>query len=345
MLKRLLSRGWLIILLSVTLLGCDRATTRPQLSLAGSLYVGWMPWYLAAEDGTLAKYAQKNQLDIEFIRGDYIETINQFAAGGVDAVVLTNVDALALLANAGVATDVILIGSYSAGNDAVFMRPTATPELAGKTLGLVEYSVSHYLLERCMQQQQQPLDAVRRLNIADSEIAAAFAAPGTELDGVVTWNPISRQIEQRFGGKKVCDSRQIEHEIADMLVVKRDTLNQHPGFAQALLHTWFDITGRLAGPQAKATRQRLGELSGTDGAAYQAQLADTELLAQPEAALRALQDPQMQQTMKRVQRFVQRHQLVPNAGPATSVSYQRPKAAIHMNAQPLQHYVQQQTRP
>ena len=174
---------------------------------------------LADEDGTLKRVGAEFGLDIEFVRADYAETITLFAGGAVDAVVVTNTDAIPAVASAGVEADVLLVGSFSDGNDAIMLRPGAGNDLRGKTLGLVEYSVSHYLLDRYLEQANIPFDAVKWVNIADSAIAASFVSAAGGIDGAVTWNPIVDEIETRHGGRRLADSRLIRREIADMLVI------------------------------------------------------------------------------------------------------------------------------
>lgn len=312
----------------------------PKFKLAGSIYVGWMPWFLASEDGTLKKVGKTHGVDIEFVRGDYIETINQFAAGGVDAVVLTNIDAVALLVGSGVKTDVVLIGSYSHGNDAIMLpKSSQDTNLTSKRLGLVEYSVSHYLLDRYLEKQNIPQDAVKKLNVSDSEIAAAFAAGGSDLDGVVTWNPIVLQIEDQLNGKRLADSKIIEKEIADMLVVRRSVVESNPQFVQALLDTWFTMTARMNASDKAAVYEQLGKLSGGSGVQYQAQLETTLLVDSPEQALAFIQEDGLKSTMTSVKRFVDRYQLVEGNVQQQWVGYSaQSDAIIRFNEQPLQSY-------
>ena len=309
------------------------AESKPTMKIASSIYVGWMPWFLAAQDGTLKKYGDLEKINIEFIEGDYIETINQFAAGSVDAVTLTNVDALALLVGTNVRSDVILIGSYSNGNDAVILKPGTSQDLIGKTVGLVEYSVSHYLLDRYLENEKIPFNQVKWINIADSEIAAAFTS--SSLEGVITWNPIVLQLEQTLNGIRFYDSRSLNKEIADMLVVRGSVLEEHPEFANALLSTWFEIVSRLKNGDEQ-TFEDLGKLSGMDGKNYQKQLSTTTLIYNKEEALNAIKDSSLPQTMKYIHQFVDRHKLLLNPPPTPWVSYDKHNPSIiNFNEQPL----------
>lgn len=318
----------------------EQQQKKSSFKLAGSIYVGWMPWFLADEDGTLKQKAKQQGIEIEFIRGDYIETISQFAAGGADAVVLTNIDALTLLVKHNIETDVVLIGSYSNGNDAILMRDGEGGDIQGKTFGLVEFSVSHYLLDRYLEKNELPFDSVKWVNIDDSQIAGAFAAPGTEIAGVITWNPIAMQIEDKLEGNRIYDSSSLKNEIADLLVVKRSVASEHPELVKALLETWFDVAGRMKGNDRDATLKELGRLSGTDGAAYARQLESTILLDSPEAAENAIEARHWATTMEEVLEFAERHEMLSNRDLTDCVSFgDGNKKVIHFDSSHLKQLV------
>lgn len=339
----LIISSFIAVLMTITLVFFapkDEMASLPKFKFAASIYVGWMPWFLAAEDGTLATTAESYGINIDFVRGDYIETINQFAAGGIDGVVLTNVDAQALLVSSGIKTDVILIGSFSNGNDAILLpQSIQDTNLSGKRLGLVEYSVSHYLLDRYLETQNIPLDSVHKLNVSDSEIAAAFATVGSNLDGVVTWNPIVLQIENQLKGKRLADSSIIEREIADMLVVRRSVMESNPKFAQALLATWFKMTEKMNGANKVDVYKALGQLSGGTAKQYEEQLKTTYLVDSPHKALAQMQDDKMKATMANVKRFVDRYHLVDGQANSEWVGFNsNSQALIRFNEQPLLSY-------
>ena len=79
-----------------------------------------MPWGYAADHGIVQKWADKYGLTIEVTQfNDYVESMNQYTAGAYDAVTLTNMDGLSIPAAGGVDTTVVIVGDFSAGNDAV----------------------------------------------------------------------------------------------------------------------------------------------------------------------------------------------------------------------------------
>ena len=337
----------ILLLFSVSFFGCNQdkvdtarktetnssqsVDSKKEFKLGVSLYVGWMPWYLANDDSTLADAAKEKGISIDVVTGDSVETFTQYAGGNLDAVVMTNIDAISFLINSNVESDVVLIGSFSNGNDAILLRPDQE-SVENTTLGLVEYSVSHYLLDRYLELNSIDKSKVKVLNIADSEIAGAFAASGDDIQGVVTWNPIVMQIEDKLKGKRLFDSSEIEEEIADLLVVRRTVAESNPEFVQTLLETWFEVTGRLDGDKRAVTVEALGKLCGTDGDGYERQLKTTDLINTTDRALEELRDERMKKTMVEVREFAEANKLVKKAPANEWVTYPgQQKGIIHFN--------------
>ncbi len=287
--------------------GCrDTAGTNsaPVLKLAASVYVGWMPWMLAAESAVLKDIGQKNGVNLSLIRGDYAETINQYMTGHVDAVAITNIDALAAFAEAKIASDVILIGSYSAGNDAILL-PAGKTELAiGGEVVLVKNSVSEYVLSRYLEINKRQLSSVKLTDVSDANIARTFVAAGDAIAGAVTWKPIVDGVRSNANAHSLFDSAQLPGEIADLLVVRRSVLQEHPNFAKALLESWFSVMRKLQSAERTDTIAALARLSASTAVEYESQLATTMLMDTPAKARAALNDPALKQTMDRVAGFV-----------------------------------------
>lgn len=307
-----------------------------QFKVASSVYVGWMPWMYAAEKGYLKQEAEARGMRIQLVRGDYADTIDQFVRGDVDAVTMTNIDALAALAASGVMADVVLIGSFSNGNDAILVNAQAPASLAGARLALVEGSVSQYLLDRYLESEKIDAKSVSVFPVSDSDIAKKLASAGDGLTGVVTWQPIVGSIEDNLKTRRLADSSKFNKEIADLLIVRRSVLQAHPEFAQALLSTWFKVMEDLNGANRSQTIQQLSQLSGDTPESYAAQLKTTILLSKAAEALSAMLDPDVLQRMVRVEKFGRDHNLLGQVPPGTKLFGQQAEAvAMRWNAEPL----------
>jgi NitT/TauT family transport system substrate-binding protein len=99
------------------------ADGKKSFKVAWSIYVGWMPWDYADQSGILKKWADKYGIKIELTQiNDYVESINQYTAGGFDACVMTNMDMLTIPSAGGVDSTALIVGDFSNGNDGVVLK-------------------------------------------------------------------------------------------------------------------------------------------------------------------------------------------------------------------------------
>src|SRR5437868_10643579 len=126
------------------------AAPKKEFNIAWTIYVGWMPWPYAAESGIVKKWADKYGITINVTQiNDYVESINQYTAGKFDGVTVTNMDALTIPAAGGVDSSAIIMGDFSNGNDGVVLKDAKSlADIKGRSVNIVELSVSHYLLAR-----------------------------------------------------------------------------------------------------------------------------------------------------------------------------------------------------
>ena len=186
------------------------AAPKKEFDIAWTIYVGWMPWPYAAETGIVKKWADKYGITIKVTQiNDYVESINQYTAGKFDGVTMTNMDALTIPAAGGVDTTILVIGDYSNGNDGVVLKDAKSiADIKGRTINLVELSVSHYLLARGLESAGMSEKDIKTVNTSDADILAAFQS--ADSNAVVTWNPMLAEAKAREGyiaeselGKKV----------------------------------------------------------------------------------------------------------------------------------------------
>src|SRR5690349_411858 len=216
------------------------AQAKTDFKVAWSIYVGWMPWGYAADNGIVKKWADKYGITIEVTQfNDYVESMNQYTAGAYDAVTLTNVDGLSIPAAGGVDTTAVIIGDFSAGNDAVILKDKAAlADIKGMPVNLVEFSVSHYLLARALESAGMTERDVNVVNTSDPDMVGAFQTP--EVTAMVTWNPMVSEILALPNATKVFDSAQIPGEIIDMMVANTEVVAANPDFGNALAGIWYD---------------------------------------------------------------------------------------------------------
>ena len=274
-------------------------------TIGWTIYAGWVPWPYADQAGIVKKWADKYGVTINVVQiNDYVESLNQFTAGKIVGVTATNMDALTLPAAAGVDTTVLIIGDYSNGNDGIVLKNGATlADLKGRSVNLVENSVSHYLLARGLEQAGLAQTDVKTVNTSDADMVAAFGAPDTTA--VVTWNPLLAEIKAMPGATEVFNSSAIPGEILDTLIVSTEAITADPNLAKALVGIWYETTALMKAdtPEGRAAREAMGRIAGTDLAGYEAQLAATFLYADAADAAAFAASPDLAAANDKVRKF------------------------------------------
>ncbi len=309
-----------ITTLILALLLSGQSIASEPFKVCWSIYVGWMPWGHAAEQGIVDKWAKKYGIEIEVVQiNDYIESINQYTAGGFDACTMTNMDALTIPAAGGVDSTALVIGDFSNGNDGVVLKGTdKLAAIKGQTVNLVELSVSHYLLARGLDTVGLKESDLKVVNTSDADMVAVYGTD--DVTAVATWNPLLSEITSMPDSHLVFDSSQIPGEIIDLLVINTDTLKANPKLGKALTGAWYETMAMMSdeGPGGVAAREAMAQASGTDLAGYDAQLASTRMFYSAAEAVALTESPEVVKTMQQVAEFSFAHGLLgegaPNAG-------------------------------
>ena len=307
-------RSLLTALLCACLLGAPTAQAAPKsFKLCWSIFAGWMPWGYATEQGIVKKWADKYGIDIQVQQvPDYVGSIEQYTAGQFDACTMTNMDALTIPAAAGKDSTALIIGDFSNGADGVLLRGSGKriQDLKGKTVLLVENSVSHYLLSRALEWALLEESDVTIQHISDTRIADAFLAG--QGDAVITWNPILAEIRRKAEVSQVFTSNLIPGEILDLTVVDSQTLAQYPQFGRALTGAWFETQRLLGLPTAtgREARTKMAAAAETTPEDFEAQLSTLRSFYSPRTALNFTRTGKLPDLMQRVARFADAHGLL-----------------------------------
>ena len=281
---RAMLTAFAVLALAFVPLSQAEAQAKKDFKVGWSIYVGWMPWGYAMDNGIVKKWADKYDINIELVQfNDYIEGINQFTAGAYDGVMATNMDALAIPSAGGVDSTILLICDYSDGNDVIILKgKDSLADIKGQKVNLVELSVSHYTLARGLESIGLSEKDVTVINTSDADMIAAYST--SDVTAMVTWNPMAAEILADANAHNVFDSSSLPGEIQDSLVVNTATLKANPDFAKAMTGIWYETMALMSADtaEAKAAKTAMGIASGTDLAGYEAQLAATEMYYTPE---------------------------------------------------------------
>lgn len=291
------------------------AYAEPTYKVAWSIYTGYMLWPYAQHSGILAKWAKKYGINIELVQvNDYIESINQYTGGKVDAVAATTMDALTIPAAGGVDTTIPVLGDYSNGNDGIVLKGAnkTFADLKGKKINLVQYSVSHYMLARAFETRGLNINDAKLQNVSDADFVAAFQTP--DVDAVVAWNPAFIELKKMPNVSVVYQSTEMPGELVDALLVNTKTLKAHPELGKALAGAWFETLSVIKANDAKSAEARkfMADLSGTSVDSLNAQIETTAFYYDPANGAAAVRSPDMVKAMDLVRTFCFEQNLMGN---------------------------------
>jgi NitT/TauT family transport system substrate-binding protein len=350
-----LSKIFIGTLLAVALSGCNlfegeggdapqtnaRSGGGGELAFGAARYIPWLPWYYANDNGIFQQYNEEYNVNITFQGGNYDSVINRFIGGELGAIAITNIDALSTLIRRNIEADVILISSYSMGNDMLLLPANADKNIQGKTVAVKERSAGHYLLERYLLKNQIPFDDVQITRVTeDFEFEAMLNSE--QVSAVATWNPIADKLQRDKGATILFDSHLIPQEIFHMVMIRRDIMQANPDLVKALLATWFAVMERMQGNSREATLDAFAMIAEADNrTAFTNQFNSIQLADNQVKALSIIRDRGIRKTMRHIRYFMERHELAGDVPVARWISYPgRTPNLIHFNASALQSFLE-----
>ena len=285
----------------------------PVFSLAWSEYPSWSTFGVAEQlglidgaEGKMGTAEKAHNVDIVLREADYDTCLQLYGAGTVDAVCMTNMDALA--PSLGRASVAVLPTSTSDGGDALIVTGPVTDvkQLKGKPIRGLEKSVSEYFFTRGLQARgEKPAD----YDFTNMDPGAAATAMQTgKVDAIVVWNPfILQTLKTTPDAKVLFDSSVIPGEIIDMVVVAKGSLEKPGGdrFAKAVVEAFYDVSDRIENP--KTRDETLVALGAKFSSLNAEQMADvvtkTKFYKTPAAARELFDSETLKQTMGKVTSF------------------------------------------
>jgi NitT/TauT family transport system substrate-binding protein len=233
----------------------DKAPAAPAVPAAAAplrvAYSDWPGW-TAFEVGIQKGWFKEAGLDVEFSWFDYLPSMEAFSAGKVDAVTVTNGDALVTGAN-GSKSKMILLTDYSNGNDKVIARPgiKSLADLKGKKIGLELTLVEHLLLLQGLKKQSMQQDQVSLVNFRTNETPQALASG--QVDAVAAWYPTSTQaLTSVPGATAIWTSADVPGLIYDTLAVSPQSLATRKADWAKFVKVWYRISDFVRDPATHA---------------------------------------------------------------------------------------------
>lgn len=211
------------------------AASGDTIKIGFSAWPGWFPWEVAKEKGIFEQVGLN--VDLVWFEG-YLDSINALAAGQLDGNSQTLNDTIASVAG-GSDQRIVLVNDNSTGNDQIIVSAdiSSIADLAGKSIGVEEGVVDHFLLALGLQSEGLSLDDVTIVNLETGAAAAAFASG--QLDAVAVFAPFTTSALERSGSHVLFTSKDFPGSIPDHLVLSGQLVDERPDDVQKLIEAWY----------------------------------------------------------------------------------------------------------
>jgi NitT/TauT family transport system substrate-binding protein len=257
----------------------------PPLRIAYSDWPGWTAFEVGIQKG----WFKEAGVDTDFEWFEYSPSMEAFAAGKVDAVMMVMGDALVTGAP-GARSVAILITDYSNGNDMIIARPPidSLKGLKGKKVGLEIGLVEHLLLLKGLEKVGMKETDVKLVNVITHETAQTLASK--DVDAVGAWQPNSDQaLKAVAGSKAVFTSAETPGLIYDLVNVSPKSLAERRADWVKVVKVWNRIVRFVKDPANRDEVVKImGARAGVPPEQYVKYLPGTRYLS-PEEALKAFE--------------------------------------------------------
>lgn len=214
------------------------------LKIGYSDWPGWVAWEVAIEKGMFKEAG----VDVSFEWFDYVASMDAYAAGQLDAVTMTNGDALVTGAS-GAKSVIILINDYSNGNDMIIGAPgiNSLQDLKGKKVGVEIGFVDHLLLLNGLEKAGMTESDVELVNVPTNETPQVLASG--DVSAIGAWQPSSGQALSLVPGSKVIYSSSDEPGlIYDVLAVNASSLASRKADWEKVIDVWYKAVAFIMDP-------------------------------------------------------------------------------------------------
>jgi NitT/TauT family transport system substrate-binding protein len=156
------------------------------LKIGYSDWPGWVAWQVAIDKN----WFKTAGLDVSFEWFDYSASMDAFAAGKLDAVTVTNGDALVMGGN-GAKCVMVMLTDYSNGNDIIVGKANVKTlkDLKGKKVGIEVSLVEHLLLLNGLKKAGMSESDVTLVNAKTNETPQVLGS--RDVAAIGAWQPIA----------------------------------------------------------------------------------------------------------------------------------------------------------
>jgi NitT/TauT family transport system substrate-binding protein len=217
---------------------------KTPLRIAFSDWPGWTAFEIGIQKG----WFKEAGVDVDFSWFEYSPSMEAFAAGKVDAVMMTVGDALVTGAP-GARSVGILITDYSNGNDMIVAKKgiTSLKGLKGKKVGLEIGLVEHLLLLKGLEKVGLKESDVTLVAVKTDQTAQSLASG--DVDAIGAWQPNSGQaLKAVAGSRAIFTSADVPGLIYDLVNVSPKSLAQRRADWVKVVKVWNRIEAFVTDP-------------------------------------------------------------------------------------------------
>lgn len=240
--KHILKHLMRLALTAVAGLAC-LTTLRAErpLKIAYSDWPGWVAWEIGIKKG----WFKEEGVDVQFLWFDYGASMEAYVAGQVDAVTMTNGDALVTGATGKPSVGIIL-NDFSNGNDMIVGGPgiKSMKDLKGKKVAVEEGFVCHLLLLKGLADNGMSPSDITIVNTPTNETPQVLASGAVAAIGA--WQPNSGQaLKATPGSSRIYSSHDSPGIIYDFLFVSPESLETRREDWKKVVKVWYRIVDYL----------------------------------------------------------------------------------------------------
>jgi NitT/TauT family transport system substrate-binding protein len=232
--KRFVSVATLGVLLGGVLAACSDWSEKP-LRVALNPWPGYAFLFLAQEK----RYFTEEGVNVELVELPSLTDVRMaFERGQVDGMATSLVEVLEVSHSAGRQAKICVMADFSNGADVILADDQFVdlPALAGARIGIEPGTLNRFILTRALNAHGLTFSDVEIVNLAQPSMHRALSDGA--VDAVVTYPPVSTEIERAAGVRKVFSSAEIPGEIADVISFSEETVSQRRIEIEAFVRAW-----------------------------------------------------------------------------------------------------------
>lgn len=221
-------------LLSGVIVACSDAPSTP-LRVGLNYWPGYAPLFIAAEKG----YFAEEGVEVELVEMTSLWDIRKaFERGQLDGMATSLVEAIEVSHDSKQRAVISLVTDYSNGADLILAEESfpSMASLSGRRIGIEPGTLNRVILARALDRHGLSEDDVEIVNLQNQLMATAISSG--VVDALVTYPPLSTEVERQGGVVRVFSTAEIPGEIADVVSFDVESATYRRAEIEAFGRAW-----------------------------------------------------------------------------------------------------------